>query len=114
MTIPDGWGPYAVALARRPLLSGDQAGEMARIFGLLANETRVRIIHALCRDGELSVGDLGAAIGMTPQATSNQLQRLTDTGILASRRIGNRMLYRVEDSCLAELLETAMCLVEGE
>jgi DNA-binding transcriptional ArsR family regulator len=113
MTASGEW-VYAAALARRPLLAAGQARDIARLFRLLANETRVRVLHALVREGELSVGDLAVAIGMTPQATSNQLQRLVDTGMLRSRREGARVFYRVDDPCLPELLEMALCLVEGE
>jgi len=34
---------------------------------------------------------------MTPQAVSNQLQRLGDRGILAARRNGNSVFYRIAD-----------------
>jgi DNA-binding transcriptional ArsR family regulator len=49
---------------------------------------------------------------MRPQAVSNQLQRLLDLGVLACRREGNNVRYRVVDRCVAGLLEQGWCLVD--
>lgn len=60
----------------------------------------------------MRVSDLAASIGMKPQAVSNQLQRLSDLGILASRREGNNVHYRIVDLCVRSLLEQGMCLMK--
>jgi len=99
------------ALKDRPLLSPIQAGGLAAVFKVLANDTRLRLLHALVRSKELCVGDLSAAVGMKPQAVSNQLQRLSDLGILASRREGNNIYYRLVDLCVSGLLEQGWCLM---
>jgi DNA-binding transcriptional ArsR family regulator len=44
----------------------------------------------------MSVGDLADAVGMRQQAVSNQLRRLMDRGVVASRRDGNFIRYRIE------------------
>ena len=75
-------------LYERPLLTPIQAGGLQAVFKVLANDTRLRLLHALVRSEELCVTDLANSIGMKPQAISNQLQRLSDLGILASRRDG--------------------------
>lgn len=99
-------------LKDRPLLSPIQAGGLAAIFKVLANDTRLRLLHTVVRSGEIRVTELAASIGMKPQAVSNQLQRLSDLGILASRREGNSIYYRVVDLCVSGLLEQAWCLME--
>ncbi|SRR5579885_914646 len=100
------------ALKDRPLLSPIQAGGLASVFKVLANDTRLRLLHALVRADELCVTDLAASVGMKPQAVSNQLQRLSDLGILASRRDGNSIYYRVVDLCVRSLLDQGLCLME--
>lgn len=100
------------ALQDRPLLSSAQAGELARTFKVLGNDTRLRLLHALERAGELSVTDLAAEVGLSPQAVSNQLQRLVDRRIVAARRDGNHVRYRVVDPCVPALLELGLCLAE--
>ena len=100
------------SLKERPLLTSIQAGGLAAVFKVLANDTRLRLLHALVRADELCVTDLAGSLGMKPQAVSNQLQRLSDLGILASRRDGNSIRYRLVDLCVRSLLDQGLCLVE--
>jgi DNA-binding transcriptional ArsR family regulator len=99
-------------LATRPLLTPVQAGGLAAVFKVLASDTRLRILHALLRAGELSVNRLAGDLGMSVQAVSNQLQRLAALGILDSRRDGSLVHYRVVDRCVTALLDQGLCLVE--
>lgn len=99
-------------LNKRPLMSPIQAGGLASVFKVLANDTRLRLLHALVRAEELCVTDLAAAVGMKPQAVSNQLQRLSDLGILESRRDGTSVYYRLVDRCVSGLLDQGWCLTE--
>src|SRR4051812_35005787 len=93
--------PAGPTLKARPLMTPIQAGGLAAVFKVLANDTRLRLLHALVRADELCVTDLAAAVGMKPQAVSNQLQRLSDLGIVASRRDGNTVHYRLVDLCVS-------------
>lgn len=102
----------ATGLQQRALLKQVEAGGLASLFKVLANDTRLRLVHALIRS-ELCVNDLSNALGMRPQAISNQLQRLADLGIVASRRDGNNVYYRIVNSCVQPLLELALCLTES-
>ena len=106
-------GYSASSLENRPLLSPVQAGGLAAVFKVLANDTRLRILHALVRSGEFCVTDLSGSIGMKPQAVSNQMQRLADLGIVTSRREGNTIRYRLVDLCVRSLMDQALCLMEG-
>ena len=100
------------ALRDRPLLDQYQADELTRLYKVLANDTRLRLLHAIERAGELSVTDLATEVEMKPQAVSNQLQRLADRRIVASRREGSRLFYRIADPCVPGLLDLGMCLLE--
>lgn len=104
--------PPKTAIERRPLIGFDQANSVERTFQVLADATRLRLLHALVRAGEMCVSDLARALEMKPQAVSNQLQRLVDRGILASRRNGNYIHYRIIDPCVVGLLDLGMCLTE--
>ena len=96
----------------RPLLTEESAAELEAVFKMLGNSTRLRMIYALTRAGEMCVTDLAAALEMKPQAVSNQLQRLTDRGILASKRTGINIYYRVVDTCVVKLLDRGIYLKE--
>lgn len=100
------------SLRQRSLLSLQEAAEIRDLFTILANETRLRLLHALVQAGELCVTDLAERLGMKPQAVSNQLQRLADRKILATRREGNHIYYRIVDPCVPTLLHRGICLVE--
>ena len=96
----------------RTLLSPIQESALADVFKVLANDTRLRLLHALVRADELCVTDLAASVGMKPQAVSNQLQRLSDLGILTSRREGLNIHYKLVDICVRSLLDQGLCLME--
>ena len=104
--------PEKESLRERLLLSIEQAIEVEALFEVLANDTRLRLIHEVARRNEVCVIDLAAALEMKPQAISNQLQRLLDKGIVAARRNGNNMFYRIVDNCVMILLEHGLCLIE--
>lgn len=104
--------PTKPELKARPLLSPIQAGGLASVFKVLANDTRLRLLHAIVRANEICVTDLAAAVGMKPQAVSNQLQRLSDLNILACRRDGKAIIYRLVDPCVMSLLDQGLCLTE--
>jgi ArsR family transcriptional regulator, lead/cadmium/zinc/bismuth-responsive transcriptional repressor len=109
---PEPCCPQKPALKERPLLTPIQAGGLAAVFKVLANDTRLRLLHALVRADEVCVTDLAAAVGMKPQAVSNQLQRLADLGILKCRRGGKSIYYRLVDLCVKTMLDQALCLME--
>jgi len=105
--------PDQPRLEERPLLTAADAGRLAGTFKVLANDSRLRLLHALARAGELSVTDLAEQVGMRAQAVSNQLQRLVDRQILAARRDGNWVRYRIADPCVLQLLDLAICLTNS-
>jgi DNA-binding transcriptional ArsR family regulator len=100
-------------MEQRTLLTQVEAGGLATVFKVLASGTRLRLLHALIRSDELSVNDLARTVAMKPQAVSNQLQRLADLGIVASRREGLHVHYRLVDLCVQSLLEQGVCLMEA-
>ncbi len=100
------------SLTARPLLSVRQAQGLESTFKLLANATRLRMLHALARAGELCVGQIADELGMKPQAVSNQLQRLAARGIVEARRDGLLIHYSILDPCVLALLHQGWCLAE--
>ncbi|WP_197083344.1 ArsR/SmtB family transcription factor [Mycobacterium nebraskense] len=93
-------------------MTTEQAAALVGLFKLLGNDTRLRLLHAMHREGEVSVGELAQRVGLRVQAVSNQLQRLSDRGMVAARRDGVRILYSIADPCIPAVLDLALCLVE--
>jgi DNA-binding transcriptional ArsR family regulator len=104
--------PAKPSLRARELLEPGEASGLAAMFKVLANESRLRLLHALERSEELCVSELAEAVGMSSQAVSNQLQRLVDRGILGTRREGTKIYYRVLDPCVTAVLEAGLCLAQ--
>lgn len=98
----------------RPLMSADEAGRLEDLFKLLANDSRLRLLHAVAKRGEICVGDLADAVEMKTQAVSNQLQRMQSAGIVASRREGINIYYRIIDRCVLDLMARGLCLMEED
>jgi hypothetical protein len=74
-------------LKDRPLLGFVDAVKVMALFKVLANDTRIRILHHIVRSGEATVTDIAKTLGMKPQAVSNQLVRLSDTRMRAIKVI---------------------------
>lgn len=54
--------------------------------------------------------NLAKTVAMSPQAVSNHLRRLTDRAVVARRRLGGSVLYRIVDPCLISLLDLGLCV----
>lgn len=77
--------------------------EMAEVFKLLGDPTRLTIIHALAL-GELCVCDLAAMFGLGETAVSNHLRLLRGMRLVRTRREGKLMFYSLADDRLLHLL----------
>jgi DNA-binding transcriptional ArsR family regulator len=82
--------------------AGVRAGvrRSAPIFAALGDETRLRIVVRLSRDGPLSIAELTADERVTRQAVTKHLQRLASAGVLRSRRFGRERRWEVEPAAL--------------
>jgi ArsR family transcriptional regulator len=85
----------------------------AEFFRLLGHPARVRILELL-RDGERSVGELQAALGLDSSGTSQHLTAMRRQGLLESRRAGTSVFYRVKDPRIFQLLEVAKQVLTGQ
>jgi DNA-binding transcriptional ArsR family regulator len=67
----------------------------AELFAVLATPMRLRVLSALC-EREKSVNELLAEIDTTQPNLSQHLAVLYRTGVLAKRREGTQVIYRVQ------------------
>lgn len=93
-------------------MTREQAFAVKALFDVLANDTRLRLLHEIVRQDEVCTSELAQTLEMTPQAVCNQLQRLQDKGIVTGQRRGNNVYYRLVDHCVVVLLERGLCLIE--
>ena len=84
----------------------------ADFFRVLGHPARVRLLQLL-RDGELSVGSLRDALELDASSTSQHLAALRNQGLVASRKEGTSVYYRVRDPRTLDLLELAKQIISG-
>jgi DNA-binding transcriptional ArsR family regulator len=68
----------------------------AELFGLLSTPVRLRIISALC-ESEKNVGQLLGGIEVGQPNLSQHLNMLYRAGVVAKRRSGAQVFYRIAD-----------------
>jgi DNA-binding transcriptional ArsR family regulator len=79
------------------------ATHAADVLKAVAHPLRLQIVEAL-QDGEKSVGDIVEALGEKQAITSQQLNLMKDKGVLASRREGAKVYYRIQNPNVIRVL----------
>ena len=79
------------------------ASEAAKLLRALSNERRLMILCQL-GDGELAVGQIH--VGLSQSALSQHLAVLRDQGVVATRREGQTIFYRIADPAAVKVVAT--------
>lgn len=99
-----------VDAARVEMVSGalpdvDEAVDLAEMFRLLGDPTRVRILFALAEAGELCVCDVAAAVETSDTKVSQAMRLLRGAGVVRHRRDGRNVIYRLDDAHVRLILD---------
>jgi ArsR family transcriptional regulator len=121
--VPEGLSPEhdaAARLVRERMQSADLLAELAGLFKVLGDPTRVRILHALHHAGrgladhpgpqpagELCVCCIARILDMTPSAVSHQLRLLRAARLVKHRRDGKHIYYSLDDDHVHRLMAEA-------
>lgn len=95
--------------AERPEQTGPQ---LARLAGLLADETRARFLLALLDGRAWTAGELARGAGVTAATASSHLDKLVEGGLLAEQRVGRHRYVRLPSPQLAQLIEDMLAHAE--
>ncbi len=79
--------------------------EVSNYFSLLSEPTRLKILHTLC-SGERAVGEIVTALDATQANVSRQLNMLYRARILARRKEGTQVYYRIDDQGTIDVCRT--------
>ena len=85
----------------------EQFVRAAEVLGLLADRTRLVLLHTLGK-GEADVTTLTAACGAARPAVSQHLAKLRLAGLVDARKDGRRVVYALTDDHLARLVGEAL------
>lgn len=97
--------------AKEALKDDDRQYELAELFGMFADTTRIRILYALF-EAEMCVCDLASLLGMTQSAISHQLALLKRAKLVKPRRDGRTVFYSLADSHVRTILDQGMEHIE--
>lgn len=100
--------PERVAEARASLPTEGVLQQASLLLKALSDPTRMRLLLALKATGELCVCDLALLAGVSVSAVSHQLRLLRQARLVAFRREGKQVYYRLADAHVARLLELAL------
>jgi DNA-binding transcriptional ArsR family regulator len=99
--------PERVDMARREASPEDELQQLALIYKVLGDPSRLKIVMALRRQ-EMCVCDLAALTDISESAVSHQLRRLKDLFLVKTRRDGQVVYYSLEDKHVVLLLDIGL------
>jgi len=78
--------------------------DLADLYKMLADSTRVRILWALLQE-EFCVCDIAVLLGMTKSAISHQLKSLRLANLVKYRKSGKEVYYSLADNHVKDIFE---------
>lgn len=98
--------PEHALAVRRNVLHVDAARQVASLFAVLSDPTRLQVVYALLNapEGELCVCDLAAGLGRDDTTISHQLRVLRNQQIVTMRKVGRVVYYRLIDEHIRQML----------
>jgi ArsR family transcriptional regulator len=81
--------------------------ELADVFKVFGDSTRVRILSAL-QESEMCVCDIAALLQMTKSAISHQLRALRQAKLVKFRRDGKVVYYSLDDAHISGILKAGL------
>ncbi|MBI5116979.1 winged helix-turn-helix transcriptional regulator [Candidatus Poribacteria bacterium] len=85
--------------------------DLAEIFKVLGDPTRLRIVSALAVK-ELCVCDVANLLGTSISAVSHQLRVLRNLKLVKHRKDGKMVYYSLDDECVETLLKEGLKHIE--
>ena len=93
-------------MEQHPVLEEEALFEMAELFKVFGDSTRIRILYALFQK-ELSVTDICENLGMSISAVSHQLRLLKQAKLVRCRREGRQAYYALADDHVKTIIGMA-------
>ena len=97
----------AVEMARAQLPPDEQLYDLAELFKIFGDSTRVKILYALL-ESELCVCDIAKLMEVTQSAVSHQLRLLKNSKLVKFRREGKTVYYSLADDHVLHILNQGM------
>ena len=89
------------------MLQEDELYDLAELFKVFGDSTRIRILFVLFED-EHSVSDIAVSLTMTQSAISHQLKILKQSKLVKARREGKSVYYSLADGHVRTIIAQGM------
>jgi ArsR family transcriptional regulator len=93
---------YSYIIPKTKLLEENKANDLAELFSAFSDPSRLQII-AVLTGGEMNVGSIAEAVGLSESATSHQLRGLRQMRLVRARKQGRQVFYCLDDEHIKEL-----------
>ena len=97
----------AVDQVRQVLPPDEVLSDLADLFKIFGDSTRIKILYALLRS-ELCVCDIADLLGLTQSAISHQLRALKNARLVSSRREGKTVFYALADDHVKTIIDQGL------
>ena len=101
----------AVAAVRKQMPDEDDLYDLAELYKVFGDSTRIKILYALF-ESELCVGDIAQVLGMTQSSVSHQLRLLKSSKLVKFRREGKAVFYSLDDDHVRSMIALGLEHVE--
>jgi ArsR family transcriptional regulator len=96
---------------QRKMPDEDQLYDLAELFKVFGDSTRIRILFALFEQ-EMCVCDIAESLEMTQSAISHQLKILKQSKLVGNRREGKQIIYFLADDHVRTIIDQGLNHIE--
>lgn len=100
-----------VKKARNNMLVEEIVYEVADLFKVFGDSTRIKILRALALD-EMCVCDIAALLGISQSAVSHQLRTLKNARLVKYRKTGKIVYYTLDDEHVLKIFNQGLEHIE--
>ena len=88
-------------------MENEEIYDLADLFKLFSDSTRIRILYLLY-ENEYCVCDIAQSLSMTQSAVSHQLKLLKQGRLIKGRRDGKQIYYSLADEHVVTIIDMGM------
>ena len=100
--------PEAIHRVREKLPQDEVLYDLAELFKIFGDSTRVKILYALLEAEELCVCDIASLMDVTQSAVSHQLRVLKSSKLVKFRKEGKTVYYSLADDHVCRILSQGL------
>ena len=100
-----------VLKVHREMPDDDELYDLAELFKVFGDSTRIRILFALFEE-EMCVCDIAESLNMTQSAISHQLKILKQSKLVGNRREGKQIVYFLADDHVRTIIDQGINHIE--